>query len=594
MPVGRTPPALPDTAAPSQTPTPSTQNTHEEPPDWYAAYLRMNGQNAKVYIEPAYHNQINTGTITNDRIQQMPEPAYYDTKTGTAYRYTGLFLSGLTLGLDRVNTRKMNQLAKTTYYAGRVVGAAGLGYGLGMVGGSLLGASSRATTIAGRIAEFGSRHPAVVSAAKGAMKGVLIGGEAARGIKMKMEGYGWSDVVGTIGSDFAGLYMFERGMSSGFVNARKTAVRRQFAEKNTKSKQITKFRAKMPKDSGYVRPPHVKTADLSDELRFLEGEKNLPPKLYTEKKLIVKRFHATKGNAVTTGKGTEQLLKTNAITITKLNIGRTRLDEAARVVGIKSDYMRMMKNTMPKITGIGNNISKAAPAALGAIIGVSTATPTGYTRAATATPQFSTPTSSKNREIVMENVEKNTDHQGNTTNTITSAGFSIGTDNYYWTGVRDIYSEFPLSTTNNKTDNKSDIRPKREPDSETPLNEDQSDTTDILTFPSLTPSEAQQSDQNIAHKQTYKLGYLQGIQMISLSSTKIKMKKTAPKMFLLRRAKQGGFGVVDNKKSWMRRNKWGELKLGLDSLKESLRNMRYEAIGGFVAMSKTKTRQKRR
>ena len=167
----------------------------------------------------------------------MPDqkPAYYDPKTQTAYTGLGVFLTGMgSLVRKDIDPRKLDHLAKAEYYAGRAAAEVGLAYGLGRIGGALIARSGRVVGILEKVASFGRRHQLVSDVARGVTKGIIVGGEAAKGIKMKMEGYGWGDVLGELGGDFASLYAFDTGFEGGFEKTRKDIVRKAFAEKRSR------------------------------------------------------------------------------------------------------------------------------------------------------------------------------------------------------------------------------------------------------------------------------------------------------------------------------------------------------------------------
>jgi hypothetical protein len=100
---------------------------------------------------------------------------------------------------------------KKAYVAGTAIGIAGelaggwlLGEGLGNLASSLLFRvpASRITTLS-RVFSFGSRHPKIYGAVRGALKGAFVGGEAAKGITSIEAGEHPFDAVSDVLGDFA-------------------------------------------------------------------------------------------------------------------------------------------------------------------------------------------------------------------------------------------------------------------------------------------------------------------------------------------------------------------------------------------------------
>ena len=118
---------------------------------------------------------------------------------------------------QRVDTRKLNEGSKVAYYAGNIAGKAAVGFLGGAVLGRILGGFGATAKAIEKIATAAERHPLAAKAISGTMKGLLVGGEAAKGVKMKEEGYGWTDVVGSVAGDFTGLYGFEKGLTKTLV-----------------------------------------------------------------------------------------------------------------------------------------------------------------------------------------------------------------------------------------------------------------------------------------------------------------------------------------------------------------------------------------
>jgi len=167
-------------------------------------------------------------TVTFKEEKNLPKPFYYDPKTGTAYTPGGVFLAGMgSLVRHDVNPADLSLEGKLLFYGGEAVEKAALGFGASEAVGAAL--STRAgLNIVTKAAEFGARHPRIVSAARGVLKGLLIGGEAAKGIMMKEKGSDWLDVGLELGTDFAGFYGFDRGLSATVPRVR--VVKKRFLE----------------------------------------------------------------------------------------------------------------------------------------------------------------------------------------------------------------------------------------------------------------------------------------------------------------------------------------------------------------------------
>jgi len=107
---------------------------------------------------------------------------------------------------------------KVIFYAGNILGKISAGFLTGAATGSALGSSRIGISAAKKVASFSENHPALTTALKGVARGTLIGGEAAKGIMMKENGASWTDVVGTIMGDFGGFYGFEKGFTKTFAS----------------------------------------------------------------------------------------------------------------------------------------------------------------------------------------------------------------------------------------------------------------------------------------------------------------------------------------------------------------------------------------
>jgi len=191
-------------------------------------------------------------TATQEEFERLKhqKPAYYDPSTQTAYTGLGVFLAGMGSLVRRdIDPTKLDPLAKAEYYAGRAAAEVGLAYGLGTALGGVLGRAPEivntvtksrakpAVDVASKVLRPARKvfsNPKVVKAITGTLKGLWAGSEVAKGIEIKMNGGTWGDVVGTLGGDFAGMYAFEKGLTSAFATTRRNVIRKNFAKKNSR------------------------------------------------------------------------------------------------------------------------------------------------------------------------------------------------------------------------------------------------------------------------------------------------------------------------------------------------------------------------
>jgi len=205
-----------------------------------------------LHPEPDLYVPVEGRTATQEEFERLKhqKPAYYDPSTQTAYTGLGVFLAGMgSLARRDIDPTKLDPLAKAEYYAGRAAAEVGLAYGLGTIAGDILGKTpeianvirqSRAKPVVDatskvlRPAKKVFSNPTVVKAVTGTLKGLWVGSEVAKGIEIKMNGGTWGDVVGTLGGDFAGMYAFEKGLTSAFATTRRNLIRKNFAKKNSR------------------------------------------------------------------------------------------------------------------------------------------------------------------------------------------------------------------------------------------------------------------------------------------------------------------------------------------------------------------------
>ncbi|WP_297494740.1 hypothetical protein [Thermococcus sp.] len=192
-------------------------------------------------------------TLTYNELKELPDqkPAYYDPKTQTAYTGLGVFLAGMgSLVRNEIDPLKLDPLAKAEYYAGRAAAEVGLSYGLGTILGdalgrapelvNILGKSRRAKSVVNTVGKIVAPAKKVLSnptanrAIIGTLKGLFYGSEVAKAMVIKANGGTWGDIVGTVGGDLAGMYAFEKGLTSAFATTRRSLVRKHFAKKNSR------------------------------------------------------------------------------------------------------------------------------------------------------------------------------------------------------------------------------------------------------------------------------------------------------------------------------------------------------------------------
>lgn len=381
---------------------------------------------------------------------------------------------------------------KAAYWAGAGFGAASsvaASYLLGAGAAGALASSSRGLAFTSKLVRLATEHPHAAAALKGTTKGLLLGTETAKGIIMKMEGKSWGDVGLTLARDFGAFYAFEKGATRAFNSIRRSAVRKNFADKksrifigeaeqefiwqdkkgthvirakkptivenwpgslNTKAKPRTVgFRLSKSMERMIHAPGSSKPGpDLPDELRFLQNEPKLPEPLFSEKSIVVKDFTTPARG----GKAAGTLMLEEPITLERLSTSSARASEAARVGNLKREFAGMMKSI--------ENAAKATASALGGaakVAGTSSLRGSGSPRAAKGSKSITKPRVLFETGVgniagefrmgppkLLPEPPKVIKAPKGSHGSVTSTASGTETLFKHWTGVGDVYAEFEI------------------------------------------------------------------------------------------------------------------------------------------------------
>ncbi len=216
-------------------------------------------------------------TLTFDEVRQTQEkPAYYDPKTHTAYTNVGIFLAGMGSPVRHdVDPTRLDTAQKVEFYLGRAAGEFALGEVLGLGAGEVAGrvmerglTSPNFLVKATKLFSFGSRHPNIIGAVKGALAGAFIGSEAAKGYVELKSGKDPLDVAGDIGSDLA----FWGGVAHGLSTTAPRVAAKQNRFLEGKLTQIDVYRGKNLKGSVKVLSKQMEDGALTGVSVYKPGE----------------------------------------------------------------------------------------------------------------------------------------------------------------------------------------------------------------------------------------------------------------------------------------------------------------------------------